>query len=124
MNMKLCLILLGFLAGCSTAVVVPQDEPQQHMLQFPERTLAEWQPDRAVGEAKKDIQMGKPKIYLSGTIAAYPPGVKTERYQLLVDLPKADAGIGCVIENSELRKTQFEYATKYNEYIVNHLLQK
>ncbi len=123
MNTNIFLLLVGFLAGC-VATGVPQETPQQHMLKFPERTLAEWQPDRAIEEAKKDIQTEKLKIYMSGTIAAYSPGVEKEQYPLIANLPKADAGIGCVIEDSKLREAQFEYAKKYNEYIVNHLLQK
>jgi hypothetical protein len=122
MKMNIFIVLVGFLAGC-TITVVPQELPQ-HMLEFPERTLAEWQPDRAVEEAMKDIRSGKIKIYISGTTVPYSPGVKPEQYPLIANLPNADAGIGCLIEDSELRKAQFEYAKEYNEYVVNHLLQK
>lgn len=123
MNKNIFIILIGFMTACTT-IGAPQSIPQQHILQFPERTLADWQPDRAVEEAKKDIRLGKLKIYISGTIAAYSPGVKKENYPLIIDLPRADAGVGCIVEDAELRKVQFEYARKYNEYIVNYLLQK
>ena len=97
------------------------------MLRYPERSLADWQPDKAVAEAEHDIAAGTAKVYLSGTRLVYAPGISTPEYhspaelQLLKKLPSADAGIGCVIENEELRKAQFEYARCYNEYVIQHL---
>lgn len=91
------------------------------MLSYPERSLADWQPDKAVAEAQKDLAAGTPKIYISGTIAAYPPGISEEQRSLVASLPNADAGIGCVIQDAALRKAQFEYACCYNEYVVQHL---
>jgi hypothetical protein len=91
------------------------------MLRYPDRTLADWQPDKAVAEAQRDIAGGTPKLYISGTIVAFPPGLNFEQYSTLKTLPTADAGIGCVIEDTELRKAQFEYARRYNEYLVQNL---
>jgi hypothetical protein len=91
------------------------------MLRYPDRTLADWHPDKAVAEAQRDIAAGTAKIYISGTIAAFPPGISPEQHALVRRLPNADAGIGCVIENMEFRKAQFEYARRYNEYVSEHL---
>jgi hypothetical protein len=91
------------------------------MLRYPDRSLADWQPGKAVAEAEHDIAAGTPKIYISGTIAAFMPGISSDQYTVVRPLPKADAGIGCVIEDEELRKAQFEYARRYNEYVVQHL---
>ena len=97
------------------------------MLRYPGRSLADWQPDKAVPEAQRDMIAGTVKIYISGTIVAYAPGISSaeyhspEEYELLERFPSADAGIGCVIEDLELRKAQFEYARRYNEYVIQHL---
>jgi hypothetical protein len=93
------------------------------MLKYPERTLADWQPEKAVPEAQHDIAAGTMKIYVSGGIVALAPGVSRD-FINIKNLPSADAGIGCVIEDAELRKAQFEYARRYNEYIVQHLSAK
>lgn len=96
------------------------------MLRYPDRTLADWQPDKAVAEAERDIAAGTAKIYISGTIVAFAPGISSSEYhrpeaaEILKVLPSADAGIGCVIEDAELRKAQFEYARRYNEYVIQH----
>ena len=97
------------------------------MLRYPDRTMAEWQPDKAVAEAKRDVAAGTVKIYLSGTLLAHAPGISTVEYhnplefKLLETLPSADAGLGCVVEDTALREAQYEYARRYNEYIVQHL---
>jgi hypothetical protein len=90
------------------------------MLRYPDRSLADWHPDKAVAEAEHDIATGTAKIYISGTIAAFAPGVSSEQYSIVKRLPNADAGIGCDIEDAGLRRAQFEYARRYNEHIVQH----
>jgi hypothetical protein len=100
------------------------------MLRYPNRSLADWQPDKAVAEAEHDLAAGAPKIYISGTMGSFAPGISSETYQspekaeILRTLPCADAGMGCVIEDMELREAQFEYARRYNEHVVQHLLKR
>lgn len=117
MRMLLAILVLACAVGCSTT----KSSGGGRMLRYPDRTLADWQPDKAVVEAGHDIATGTPKIYIGGTIAAFAPRVIPEQYAIIKTLPNADAGIGCLIENAELRKAQFEYARRYNEYVVEHL---
>ena len=97
------------------------------MLRCPERSLADWQPDEAIEEAERDLAAGTAKIYINGTIVAFAPGISSAEYhspeesQILKTLPSADAGIGCVVKDAELREAQFEYARRYNEYVIQHL---
>jgi hypothetical protein len=57
-------------------------------------------------------------VSLTGCSVEYHSPVEAE---ILKKLPSADAGIGCLIEDMELRKAQFEYARRYNEYVLRHL---
>ncbi len=97
------------------------------MLRYPDRSIADWHPDKAVAEAERDIAAGTAKIYISGTVVTFAPGISSTEYHNPVEfeirkiLPSADAGIGCVIEDMELRTAQFEYARRYNEYVTQHL---
>jgi len=103
--------------GCSTTKF-PGGEK---MLRYPDRSLADWHPDKAVTEAELDIAAGTPKIYISGTIAAFAPGVGFDQKLIIKRLPNADAGVGCVVKDPELRNAQFEYARRYNQYVLQHL---
>jgi hypothetical protein len=94
------------------------------MIEHSARSRADWQPERAVAEAQKDLAAGTPKIYISGTITALAPGVDEKHQALVRSLPRADAGIGCIVVDEDLRKAQFEYARRYNEYIVGHLFKR
>ena len=116
MRALLAILSLGCLVGCSTT----RTSGGRAMLQYPDRSLADWQPDKAVVEAQHDITTGTAKIYISGTIVAGAPGVSSDQYSIVKTLPNADAGIGCVVEDIELRKTQLEYSRRYNEYAVQH----
>ena len=91
------------------------------MLTFPDRTLEQWSVDAAVAEAERDIKNESVKVYLSGTIAAYPPGIPPEEYELIRGLPMADAGMGCLIEDGVLRAAQYAYAEAYNKRVIEHL---
>lgn len=119
------LALVVLLGGCSVA---PTAVPEIRYIEFPNRAEREWEPSRATKEAEEDIKNDKVKIYISGTIAPYAPGVKTEAERALVKhLPRADAGVGCVITNEDemkFRQMQAEYAERYNKYVVNYFLQK
>jgi hypothetical protein len=117
MKSLLFIIVLSCLVACSTS----KSPSGKAMVRYPKRSLADWEPDKAVAEAQKDIAMGTAKIYISGTIAAYAPGISSDQEPLVKSLPNADAGIGCVIQDAELRKAQFEYARRYNAYVVQHL---
>jgi hypothetical protein len=117
MRALIAIVILGCSIGCSTT----QSSAGRKMLRYPDRSLADWQPGKAVAEAEHDIAAGTPKVYISGGIVAFAPGISAEQYSIVRTLPNADAGIGCVIEDTELRKAQFEYARRYNEYVVLHL---
>jgi hypothetical protein len=117
MKTLFAILFLTCLIGCSTT----RSPGSKTMLSYPERTLADWQREKAVAEARKDIVARTVKIYISGTIVAGAPGVNAEQESLVRSLPNADAGTGCVISDMELRKAQFEYARRYNEYVVHHL---
>jgi hypothetical protein len=114
-----CLIFLFFCVAVSYAQ--ENQRGQTISLIYPDRSIGEWEPENAIEEAKYDIKNNKMKIYYSGTIAASPNGVLPEDIHLIKNLPIADGGIGCIITNSELRKKQAAYATKYNEIIVFYL---
>src|SRR5207244_3453278 len=109
------ILVAVFLVGCSTSGKWPK------VITYPERSPLDWQPDRAEAEAKKDIAAGKAKIYLNGGIAPMEVGLSLEEQGLVEDLPRADAGTGCVVTDQELRKAQAEYAYLYNRYVVEHL---
>ena len=100
---------------------VTNESQKSSLLQFPERTIKDWNLSLAAKEAEKDIKEGTIKIYISGTLVAYPTGIEPEHYELIKDLPKADAGIGCMVEDGTLRKSQEEYAAEYNKLIITHL---
>lgn len=80
-----------------------------------------WNPEDAPQEAAQDIRTGHIKFYWSGSIASMPVGVPIE---LAKRYPKANAGVGCVITDIELRKRQEEYARRYNWAILTYLHQK
>jgi len=116
MKCSLPALVLVFLAACTT----PQQSQAKPLLQYPQRSWADWQPDKAVAEARSDIAAGHPKIYLCGTIVAFAPGVDFDRHPVLKTLPCADAGIGCLVSDGPLRRAQSEYARRYNEHIAGH----
>jgi len=91
------------------------------MVRYPDRKLADWQPDKAVAEAQHDLVAGTLKVYICGTRAASAPGISQEQQSIVKSWPNADAGIGCLIEDADLRQAQAEYARRYNEYVVQHL---
>jgi len=82
--------------------------------------FAKWNPEMAVADAQRDLQQGRPRVYLNGTIASQRVGVEPEDFSLVSDLPTEDAGIGCIVDNWDLRKMQREYATRYNREIVKY----
>lgn len=84
--------------------------------------LAKWSPEQAEMDANRDIKSGSMKIYLHGSFAAYAVGVDNVHRPLIEKLPKADAGVGCVIDDMETFNAQGEYATRYNQVIVQYLL--
>jgi len=76
--------------------------------------------EKALLEARADLRKGKPKLYVSGTIAAYTPAVRLDQSEKLQGLPYAEAGIGCLVEDEQLRKAQFDYAAAYNGYVAEN----
>ena len=108
------------LAGCATY----EPAGSSSLLTYPNRTIADWNPERAAIEAQQDLATGSPKIYLSGTIVALAPGIDPQDYPLVSSLPKADAGIGCLIADGKFRRTQFEYAARYNAVVAAQLKAK
>ena len=98
-DMRLPIIVLTILlSGCATL----QGTLAPPMLTFPDRTIEEWSVGAAITEAEQDIKRGSFMVYLSGTIAAYPPGIPSEEYELIRGLPMADAGMGCVIDDGAI----------------------
>lgn len=85
------------------------------------RAISRWNPDNAVVEAQQDIQRGTMKIYRHGTIASQAVGVEPEQMPLIQSFPTEDAGIGCIVNDWDLRRLQGEYARRYNQAIVQHL---
>lgn len=83
--------------------------------------LAQWAPEKAKVEATNDIAAGSIKIYMHGSFLAYAVGVEERQRPLIEDLPRAEAGVGCVIEDMDVFEAQREYATRYNKAIVEHL---
>jgi hypothetical protein len=99
------MITIIMLIGCATT----NKRPKSYLIRFPERTIKDWSPELAEKEAQKDIQNKTIKIYKCGTYASYLPGVSDKHRDLVKDIPRADAGIGCVfkgIEDRKLRKQQ------------------
>src|SRR6185295_2373639 len=112
------MLVLACLMGCATSSKWPK------WITYPERSFSDWQPDKAEAEARRDIAAGTPKIYMSGGIAPMEVGLSLKEQGLVEDLPRADAGTGCVASDHELRKAQAEYAYRYNRYVVEHLLRR
>lgn len=80
-----------------------------------------WNPSHAIQDANEDIKNNKMRIYLHGGIAAYPICIESNEYELVSDLPRKDAGVGCIVYDEQLRTLQREYAEKYNKRIVQYL---
>jgi hypothetical protein len=80
-----------------------------------------WNPDDAVKEAEQDIRSGHIKFYWSGSIASMPVGVP---FDVAKKYPKADAGNGCVTNDTPLRERQQEYARGYNEKMFAYISQE
>jgi hypothetical protein len=119
MYFKSYIFIIGFML--ITLPVFAQSGYQGNSINFPDRTIEDWNPEKAVMEAENDIKSNELKIYYSGTIAATPVGVSQEDYELIKDLPIADGGIGCVISDQELRQAQYAYSMRYNRIVVKHL---
>lgn len=83
--------------------------------------LARWSLEQAELDADHDIKAGTMKIYLHGSFAAYAVGVDEVNLSLVEKLPRAEAGVGCVISDMEVFDAQGEYAAHYNKAIVQHL---
>jgi hypothetical protein len=77
-----------------------------------------WSYEKALTEAESDIENGKVKVYYHGTFYTYAPGLEPEDYKLIEGYRHDDAGIGCVVEDWELRTAQGEYAEIYNKKII------
>jgi hypothetical protein len=115
------LFLGGLVAGCAIAAMVLH---AWSMISYPGRTLADWRVENARAEVQRDIAARSLKIYVSGTYASYAPGIDVNDLPLVEHLPRADAGIGCVIDDARFRAAQLEYATEYNRLVVRHLKEK
>jgi hypothetical protein len=109
------ILVLACLVGCSTTARWPK------LITYPERSLSDWQADKAEAEALKDVAAGKAKIYLNGGFDPTPVGLSLEEQGFVEDLLRADAGTGCMVTDRELRNAQAEYAYRYNRYVVEHL---
>jgi hypothetical protein len=99
----LCICVVAFIAGCCAGA-----EPTSN-------------PADAVKEAEQDIRTGHIKFYWSGSIASMPVGVPIE---VAKKYPQANAGIGCVTNDTPLRERQEEYALRYNEKMFAYVSQK
>ncbi len=77
-----------------------------------------WAPKYALADANDDIANDKVRVYLHGGYAAILIGIEYEDQDLVKDLPRDDAGIGCIVFDEKLRSMQGEYATIYNKRIV------
>ena len=86
-----------------------------------EKTYERWDSEKAQDEAINDIKNGTIKIYYSGGYAAEAVGIAPSDYDLISNLPKEDAGIGCVIYDMKLRELQHNYAMIYNKEIMKWL---
>ena len=103
-QMKLFYILaLAFVADCCIAA-----EPT-------------WNPADAVKEAEQDIRSGNIKFYWAGSVGVRPVGVP---FEVAKKYPRADAGVGCVTNDIQLRERQEEYARRYNAKIYAYITQK
>jgi hypothetical protein len=82
---------------------------------------AAWSVDRARTAARRDITNQTIRIYWAGGIASSPCGVPEKYASLILNLPKADAGIGCT---PSVPPEAFRYGVEYNRVILGHLLGK
>ncbi len=71
-----------------------------------------WNPGDAANDAEKDIKAQRIQFYWSGSIAVFPVGVPIE---FAKQYPRADAGVGCFVQDIPLREKQEKYARLYNE---------
>ena len=83
-----------------------------------------WDSATAESDARRDLAADTAKIYYSGTIAARPAGVPSSLGYLMKNLPRADAGCGCVVRDMALRKRQQAYAALYNQTVIRELLRR
>jgi len=115
------IILFSLLTGCQSRDGESTENP------IPEtsaETYERWNPDNALGEAEDDIKNETVKIYMHGGFAAYPVGVEPEDYELIENVPRGEAGVGCIVYDMKLRKMQGKYATIYNKKIVEWIKSK
>ncbi len=121
--MKLASALLFVFATFAAFAGDSLSPSQPELIGYPIKGIADWGKDHAVQEAEADLKAGKPKLYLSGTIAISTPGLTKEERHRLRGLPTAEAGVGCVVwddHDAQLRKAQSQYAEIYNRYIAEN----
>jgi hypothetical protein len=76
-------------------------------------------PQAAQREAHRDIQSGRMKIYLAGTIGTYEVGVDERDRALVAKLPRAKTlPVGC---NHPEASAGIDYARAYNKEIIHYL---
>jgi hypothetical protein len=90
----------------------------EKVLEDAKEEIESWSYEKALSEAESDIKSGKVKVYYHGTYFTYAPGVGPEDYKLIEHYPHGDAGIGCVVDNWELRTVKGDYAETYNKKII------
>jgi hypothetical protein len=96
----------------------------EKVLEDAKEEIESWSYEKALSQADSDIKDGKVKVYYHGTFFSYAPGVEPEDYKLIEGYAHSDAGIGCVVDDWELRTVQGEYAEIYNKKIIEWIKNK
>jgi hypothetical protein len=73
----------------------------------------------AIADARADIAAGKPRIAITGGIAAWPTGVSEKYFKLVLSYPRVDLPSGCT---SPCLGQAATYAEAYNKEILPYIL--
>ena len=119
-------VQIGFLTGCQTRVNehgvfnhmsdLTPDEPAILATGNTEEIRK-----AAITDARADIGANKPKVAITGGIAAWPVGVPEKYFDLVERLPKVPLPAGCT---SPMLREAGIYAEAYNGEILSYLLHK
>jgi hypothetical protein len=83
-----------------------------------------WSEQEATVEVERDIARHKIKFYWHGGYASMPVGVPPQHYKLVDRYPRADGGMGCIVDDPALRERQRKYSETYNRQMLNYLLKR
>ena len=84
----------------------------------------EWSESEAIAEAQRDIRVHKIKFYWYGGYASMPVGLPAKYAHIADRYPRADGGIGCIVDDRALRQRQRKYSETYNKLMLSYVLQK